>query len=44
VLYAAAIIEPWTETREAGAVDLYWAVSTWDPYQVVLMKSRLELK
>jgi hypothetical protein len=43
-LYSPAIIEPWTTVSESGAVDLYWAVSTWDPYQVMLMKSRLELK
>jgi hypothetical protein len=44
VLYCPAIIEPWTVVDDSGAVDLYWAVSTWDPYQVMLMKSRLELK
>jgi len=42
-LYSPAFIEPWTSVAESGAVDLYWAVSTWDPYQVMLMKSRLEL-
>jgi hypothetical protein len=39
VMYGVSIIEPWTETHAAG-VDLYWNVSTWDPYQVVLLKSR----
>lgn len=42
-LYAPSIIEPWTEERAEGAVDLYWNVSTWNPYQVVLMKTRLTL-
>ena len=40
-LYAPNIIDPWTETRADGAVDLYWHVSTWAPYQVVLMRTRL---
>lgn len=40
-LYAPSIVEPWTEAREGGAVDLYWHVSTWNPYQIVLMKTRL---
>ena len=41
-LYGPNIIEPWTEPRENGAIDLYWHVSTWNPYQVVLMKTRLQ--
>jgi hypothetical protein len=49
-LYAPNILEPWTEdvTRSvqglaAGerAVDLYFNVSTWNPYGVVLMKTEL---
>lgn len=49
-LYGTNIIEEWTEDvsdRVAGlgegerAVDLYWNVSTWNPYQVVLMKTQL---
>ncbi|MDB4976320.1 MAG: hypothetical protein JWN48_4661 [Myxococcaceae bacterium] len=39
-LYGVNIVEPWTEDRSA-AVDLYWNVSTWNPYQVVLMRTRL---
>jgi hypothetical protein len=43
-LYAPNIIEPWTEVRsDPPAVDIYWNVSTWAPYQVVLMKSRFAL-
>ncbi len=41
-LYAGTIIEPWTEAREGGAVDLFWLVSTWDPYSVWLMKTRID--
>ncbi|MET0340004.1 MAG: hypothetical protein ABW252_03345 [Polyangiales bacterium] len=40
-LYGASIIEPWTESRADGSVDLYWNLSTWNPYQVVLMKTHL---
>lgn len=38
VLYGPSIVDPWTTDRE-GATDLYWFVSTWNPYQVVLMKT-----
>jgi hypothetical protein len=41
VLYAPSIIEPWTQAQDDGSVDVHWLVSTWDPYQVVLMKSRV---
>lgn len=40
VLYAPSIIDPWTTTRPDG-IDLYWFVSTWNPYQVILMKTTL---
>ncbi len=40
-LYGPNIIEPWTESRPTGEVDLYWHVSTWNPYQIVLMRTRL---
>jgi len=40
-LYAAAIIDPWTTARADGQVDLYWHLSTWNPYQVLLAKTRL---
>lgn len=39
-LYAPSIVDAWTTVRGADA-DLYWAVSTWDPYQVVLLRSRV---
>lgn len=42
-LYAPNIIDPWTMARPDGATDLYWHVSTWNPYQVVLMRTRLQL-
>lgn len=38
-LYGANLIPEWTVDRHDGTVDLYWNVSTWAPYQVVLMRS-----
>lgn len=43
VLYAPSIIDPWTTAHE-GTTDLYWFVSTWNPYQVVLMKTSLSFE
>ena len=40
-LYATNIVDCFTEDRKHGNVDLYFNVSTWNPYQVVLMKARL---
>ena len=49
-LYGTNIIEEWTEevtdsteglAEGERAIDLYWNVSTWNPYQVVVMKTRL---
>ena len=37
-LYAPDIITPWT-TEENGVTSMYWHVSTWNPYQVVLMRT-----
>ena len=41
-LYGVNIITPWT-TAAAGRVDLYWNVSTWNPYQVILVRTQLRL-
>jgi hypothetical protein len=49
-LYGANIIEEWTDDVSASvsglksgqnAVELYWNVSTWNPYSVVLVKTQL---
>jgi hypothetical protein len=41
-LYGPNIFDPWTEVRDEGnSVDLYWNVSTWSPYQVVLLRTRI---
>jgi hypothetical protein len=49
-LYAPNIIDEWTEdvtgkttllSPEERVVEIYWNVSTWNPYQVVLVKTRL---
>lgn len=39
-LYGVNIIEQWTRPAGAG-VDLIWNVSTWDPYRVVLLRTRI---
>lgn len=40
VLYGASIIDAWTTARDERT-DLYWFLSTWNPYQVVLMKTSI---
>jgi hypothetical protein len=48
-LYAPNIIDEWTQevtddeerSRGARSVELYWNVSTWNPYSVALFKTRL---
>jgi hypothetical protein len=41
-LYAPNIFDAFTEVREAGeAADVYWNVSTWNPYQVMFLRTRL---
>jgi hypothetical protein len=48
-LYGANIIDAWTVDAtttvngvQQRAADIYWNVSTGDPYQVLLMRSRLK--
>jgi hypothetical protein len=49
-LYAPNIIDDWTadvtpeERRATGphSAEIYWNVSTWNPYQVMLVKSRID--
>jgi hypothetical protein len=40
-LYGSNIIDAWTTARAGGAVDIYWNASTWNPYQVILMRTRV---
>jgi hypothetical protein len=40
-LYGANLIPEWTVSRPNNKVDIYWNVSTWAPYQVVLMRSTI---
>jgi hypothetical protein len=40
-LYGANIIEPWTVADSKG-VDVIWNASTWNPYRVILLKTRIE--
>jgi hypothetical protein len=41
--YAPYVVERWTRLRGAE-LDLYYVLSTWNPYVVVLMKSRLQVE
>jgi hypothetical protein len=38
--YAPNVIEQWTRAANGGA-DIYWNLSTWDPYRVVLVRTHL---
>ena len=38
--YSANIIEQWTREVDGG-VDILWNASTWDPYRVVLLRTRI---
>jgi hypothetical protein len=39
--YSANIIEQWTRPAGKG-VDVIWNASTWDPYRVILLRTRIE--
>jgi hypothetical protein len=41
--YAPFVVERWTKVR-GSELDLYYVLSTWNPYVVVLMKSRLQVE
>ena len=45
--YAPDMIERWTRVRRRSAedrvVDIYYVLSLWNPYVVVLMTSRLQV-
>ena len=40
--YAPYVVERWTKVQ-GSELDLYYVLSTWNPYVVVLMKSRLQI-
>lgn len=40
-LYAPSIIDRYTTPNSQGGLDMYWNVSTWNPYTVQLMKTSL---
>jgi hypothetical protein len=40
-LYSANIIREWTQAVDGG-VDILWNASTWDPYRVVLLRTRIK--
>jgi hypothetical protein len=39
--YGANIIEEWTRPAGSG-VDVIWLASTWNPYRVIMLRTRLE--
>jgi len=39
--YGANIIDAYTQPDGAGGMDIYWNVSTWNPYGVLFLKSNL---
>ncbi len=41
--YAPYVVERWTKVQ-SSELDLYYTLSTWNPYVVVLMKSRLKVE
>ncbi len=41
--YSANIIEQWT-TPVGDSVDVIWNASTWDPYRVILLRTRIDPK
>ena len=41
--YAPYVVERWTKVQ-GGELSIYYALSTWNPYVVVLMKSRLKVE
>lgn len=48
-LYGANVIDAWTRdasypARGTRAADIYWNVSTWHPYRVLLLKTRLAVE
>lgn len=40
--YAANIIDSYTESDGQGGMNLYWNVSTWNPYSVLFVKTNLQ--
>jgi len=42
-IYAPYVVERWTK-RAGSELDLYYVMSTWNPYTVVLMKSRFRVE
>jgi hypothetical protein len=41
--YAPYVVERWTKVQ-GGELSIYYVLSTWNPYVVVLMKSRLKVE
>lgn len=42
ILYAPNIIDPWTRPDGRGGLDVFWVVSTWNPYLVALLRTNVQ--
>lgn len=42
ILYAPNIIDAYTRSDGAGGLDVFWNVSTWNPYLVALLKTNVK--
>ena len=40
-LYGVNIIEQWTRPAAGGGADILWVASSWDPYRVFLVRTRI---
>jgi hypothetical protein len=40
-LYGANIVDEWTMTRGTNTADIYWFASTWAPYEVLILRTRI---
>jgi hypothetical protein len=41
--YGASIVAPWLKDATGGGVNVTWLASTWDPYRVVMLKTKVML-
>ena len=41
-LYGVNIIEQWTRPAAGGGADILWVASSWDPYRVFLVRTRIK--
>jgi hypothetical protein len=42
ILYAPNVIDRYTKSDGAGGLDVYWVVSTWNPYLVAMLRTNVK--